>query len=164
MQQEKDKAVRDEDFDLAKNIKDTINRLQSIGHELTKLEQQKRQAINNEDFDTAKQLKMQIEQLKASAFNPDGPKHSQQPTMYSQMGSQLPPMHSTAQSLNSGPFGLAPQLPIAQQMGNMNITSQSDRPSLMQAPHPQNPSQRNSVFGQGPSAINHFDQENEEEQ
>jgi len=46
--------VRDEDFDLAKQIKDTINRLNSIGQQLTKLEQAKRLAISNEDFDVAK--------------------------------------------------------------------------------------------------------------
>jgi len=31
LQQEKDMAVRDENFDLAKQIKDTIDRLSSIG-------------------------------------------------------------------------------------------------------------------------------------
>mgnify|MGYP002631232398 CR=1 FL=1 len=54
LQNEKDRAVRDEDFDLAKQIKDTINRLNSIGQQLTKLEQAKRLAISNEDFDVAK--------------------------------------------------------------------------------------------------------------
>lgn len=58
LQQEKDVAVRDENFDLAKQIKDTIDRLNSIGQQLTKLEDQKRQAISNEDFDSAKQLKI----------------------------------------------------------------------------------------------------------
>lgn len=70
--------MREEDFDLAKSIKDTINRLQSIGHELTKLEHQKRLAIQNEDFDAAKQLKTQLEALKASAFDPEGARQAHQ--------------------------------------------------------------------------------------
>jgi len=78
LQQEKDNAVRNEDFDLAKEIKDTINRLMSIGTELTKLENEKQQAVANEDFDVAKQLKMQIDQLKASAFNPGVPQQPPQ--------------------------------------------------------------------------------------
>jgi|TARA_B110001450_G_C17552877_1_gene453404 hypothetical protein len=39
---------------LAKSIKDTIDRLNSIGKQLTTLEAHKRQAIENEDFDSAK--------------------------------------------------------------------------------------------------------------
>jgi len=50
-------AVRNEDFDLAKSLKDSIERLKSIGSEITSLEDQKRIAINNEDFDAAKILK-----------------------------------------------------------------------------------------------------------
>jgi hypothetical protein len=57
LQQEKDMAVRNEDFDLAKSLKDSIERLKSIGSEITSLEDQKRIAINNEDFDAAKILK-----------------------------------------------------------------------------------------------------------
>lgn len=56
--------MREENFDLAKQIKETINRLQGIGTQLTKLEEQKRLAVQNEDFDMAKQLKFQIDQLR----------------------------------------------------------------------------------------------------
>lgn len=42
LEAEKSKAIREEDFDLAKQIKDTINRLSSIGQELTKLDAMKR--------------------------------------------------------------------------------------------------------------------------
>ena len=70
LEAEKAKAIRDEDFDLAKNIKDTISRLSAIGQELTKLDAMKRQAIENEDFDSAKQIKQQIDSLKSSAFHP----------------------------------------------------------------------------------------------
>jgi centrosomal protein CEP104 len=63
-------AVRDENFDLAKQIKDTIDRLNSIGQQLTTLEEQKRLAISSEDFDAAKGLKIQIESLRQSAFHP----------------------------------------------------------------------------------------------
>jgi centrosomal protein CEP104 len=51
LQQEKDKAVRDENFDLAKELKDTITRLVTIGNQLTSLERSKKMAIENEDFD-----------------------------------------------------------------------------------------------------------------
>ena len=54
LQQEKDLAVRDENFDLAKQLKDTIERLKAVGQELAKLEEQKRLAVHNEDFDVAK--------------------------------------------------------------------------------------------------------------
>jgi len=43
--------VRDENFDLAKELKDTITRLVTIGNQLTSLERSKKMAIENEDFD-----------------------------------------------------------------------------------------------------------------
>ena len=56
--QEKDKAVRDENFDLAQYIKGTITRLQSYDQQLKQLEHQKRFAVQN-----ANQLKLQIYSL-----------------------------------------------------------------------------------------------------
>ena len=79
LQQEKEAAVRDENFDLAKSIKDTVDRLKSIGIELTKLEDQKKRAVQNEDFDAAKKLKMQIELLRQSAFHPGASNGGQMP-------------------------------------------------------------------------------------
>jgi len=70
LQQQKDMAVRDEDFDAAKQLKETIDRLSSIGQQLTDLEEQKRLAIHNEDFDAAKHLKLQIDGLRQSAYHP----------------------------------------------------------------------------------------------
>ena len=69
--------MRNEDFDLAKSLKDSIERLKSIGSEITSLEDQKRIAIQNEDFDAAKTLKRQIEQLRGSAMsgNAQAPSH-----------------------------------------------------------------------------------------
>ena len=63
--------MRDENFDLAKNIKETITRLSAIGQQLTTLERNKRMAIENEDFDAAKNIKMQIEALRQSAYHPN---------------------------------------------------------------------------------------------
>ena len=65
---EKDAAIREENFDLAKQIKQTIERLQVLSGYLKTLEDQKRLAIISEDFDLAKNLKIQINNLKSTAF------------------------------------------------------------------------------------------------
>ena len=70
LQKQKDQAVREENFDMAKQFKETIDRLHSIGQELTHLETQKKQAIESEDFDQAKVLKMRIQELRQGAYAP----------------------------------------------------------------------------------------------
>jgi len=64
----KDKAVSEENFDEAKRIKDIIDKLKSIGKQLSALEQKKRLAIENEDYESAKILKAEIERMRSSAF------------------------------------------------------------------------------------------------
>ena len=50
-----------EDFDEAKRLKETIDRLKSISTHISQLEQRKNNAIKNEDYDAAKIIKAEIE-------------------------------------------------------------------------------------------------------
>jgi centrosomal protein CEP104 len=50
----KDKAIKMEDYDEAKRLKEAIERLRSMGTHLAQLEERKKIAIENEDFDAAK--------------------------------------------------------------------------------------------------------------
>jgi protein-arginine kinase activator protein McsA len=72
-------AVDEEDFDKAKFLKDAIDKLKLAGSQLVQLELQKRLAIENEDFDSAKVLKVEIERLKNLAMNLDAQRVIQQP-------------------------------------------------------------------------------------
>lgn len=60
----KERAISMEDFDEAKRIKETIERLKSVSTHISQLEERKRLAISSEDFDTAKAIKLEIEKLK----------------------------------------------------------------------------------------------------
>ena len=60
----KEKMIELEDFDEAKKIKDSIDRLKSVSQQLIQLEERKTIAIKNDDFDAAKMLKYEIERLR----------------------------------------------------------------------------------------------------
>ena len=53
-----------EDFDEAKRLKETIERLKTVSGNISQLEERKRLAIQNEDYDSAKMIKIEIEKLK----------------------------------------------------------------------------------------------------
>lgn len=53
-----------EDFDEAKRLKETIERLKSISTHISQLEERKKRAIQNEDYDAAKIIKIEIEKMK----------------------------------------------------------------------------------------------------
>lgn len=55
----KERAVKAEDYDAAKRLKDAIDRLKQVGARMAKLELRKKAAVENEDYDTAKQIKVQ---------------------------------------------------------------------------------------------------------
>lgn len=55
--QQKDDAVANEDFDMAIELKDICDKLKMIGSDLSVLERRKVEAIANEDFESAKALK-----------------------------------------------------------------------------------------------------------
>lgn len=59
-----------DDFDEAKRIKDTIDRLKTVSSQISQLEERKILAIKSEDYDAAKIIKMEIEKLKAAAMQP----------------------------------------------------------------------------------------------
>lgn len=60
-----EEAIKTEDFDEAKKLKQNIERTLLIGKKLFTLEIDKKQAVENQDFDTAKLLKNEIENLRA---------------------------------------------------------------------------------------------------
>lgn len=73
LQNAKDKAVENEDFDEAKRLREAIERLKLMGQQLYYLEERKRAAIGNEDYDSAKVIKMEIDRLRNSIIPPDAP-------------------------------------------------------------------------------------------
>mmetsp|Transcript_12935 Transcript_12935/g.45468 ORF Transcript_12935/g.45468 Transcript_12935/m.45468 type:complete len:345 (+) Transcript_12935:48-1082(+) len=61
----KERAVKAEDYDAAKRLKDAIERLKQVGSRVAKLELRKKAAVDNEDYDTAKALKSEIDKLRS---------------------------------------------------------------------------------------------------
>jgi len=62
----KEEALKIEDYDEAKRLKISIDRIRSIGQKIFELETQKKLSVINEDFDNAKILKLEIERLKTN--------------------------------------------------------------------------------------------------
>ena len=60
----KDAAVHREDYDEAKRLRDSINRLKALGNKVASLEARKRSAVEAEDYDLAKIIKAEIEALR----------------------------------------------------------------------------------------------------
>eukprot|EP01060_Flectonema_neradi_P014389 TRINITY_DN2108_c0_g1_i2.p1 TRINITY_DN2108_c0_g1~~TRINITY_DN2108_c0_g1_i2.p1 ORF type:complete len:861 (+),score=179.37 TRINITY_DN2108_c0_g1_i2:250-2832(+) len=63
----KQNAVQEEDYDLAKKMKEQIDSLKLVGNNLLMLENQKSQAVAVEDYDLAKALKQEIDNLRSRA-------------------------------------------------------------------------------------------------
>lgn len=63
----KARAVSEEDYDLAKALKEQIDILKSVGVQIAELEKRKKDAVDAEDYDLAKALKKQIEDLRNTA-------------------------------------------------------------------------------------------------
>lgn len=82
----KERAVQMEEFDEAKRLKDTIDRLKMISGHMAQLEERKRMAIQNEDYEAAKVIKIEIEKLKQSVMYP-GFQSPQIPPQYYGQGS-----------------------------------------------------------------------------
>lgn len=70
LEEAKLRAVENEDFEEAQNIKKEISRLQQLGAHLQRLEERKTLAIRNEDYETAKFCKKEIEKLRRSLTQP----------------------------------------------------------------------------------------------
>ena len=64
LESQKEKAIRNEDYDEAKKLKECILRLKEVSRQLAKLEENKLIAISNEDYDTAKLLKAEADRLR----------------------------------------------------------------------------------------------------
>ncbi|GFR45564.1 hypothetical protein Agub_g6958 [Astrephomene gubernaculifera] len=63
---QKDEAVAREDYDTAKMLKASIERLKVVGQKIAQLEARKRAAVEKEDYDTAKAIKADIDKLRAA--------------------------------------------------------------------------------------------------
>ncbi|KXZ41368.1 hypothetical protein GPECTOR_518g498 [Gonium pectorale] len=63
---QKDEAVAREDYDTAKALKASIERLKVVGQKIAQLEARKRAAVEKEDYDTAKLIKADIDKLRAA--------------------------------------------------------------------------------------------------
>ena len=61
----KERAVRAEDYDAAKRLKEAMERLKQVGARMAKLELRKKAAVDNEDYDTAKLIKAEMDKLRA---------------------------------------------------------------------------------------------------
>ncbi|KAJ9516820.1 hypothetical protein QJQ45_027229 [Haematococcus lacustris] len=62
----KDLAVANEDYDEAKRLKASIDRLKVVGQKIAQLEARKRAAVEKEDYDTAKLIKADIDKLRVA--------------------------------------------------------------------------------------------------
>lgn len=65
----KQHAIAEEDYDAAKNIRATIDEMESPLARLEKLESRKHLAIQAEDFEAAKQIKTEIDRIRAASFS-----------------------------------------------------------------------------------------------
>jgi centrosomal protein CEP104 len=63
---QQEEAIKNEDYDEAKRLKISIDKLKHIGRKIFELESQKKVYVNNEDFDNAKIMKFEIDRLKSS--------------------------------------------------------------------------------------------------
>ncbi|GIL71611.1 hypothetical protein Vretimale_933 [Volvox reticuliferus] len=63
---QKDEAVAREDYDTAKALKNSIDRLKVVGQKIAQLEARKRAAVEKEDYDSAKAIKADIDKLRAA--------------------------------------------------------------------------------------------------
>jgi len=65
----KKQAVREENFEVAKRMKQAINDLQKVGEKLARYELEKRKAVENEDYDLAKVKKDQMEDYRMKIYH-----------------------------------------------------------------------------------------------
>jgi centrosomal protein CEP104 len=149
----KDKAIKMEDYDEAKRLKEAIERLRSMGTHLSQLEERKKIAIDNEDFDAAKIIKVEIDRLRKTALDPafnQGP-YSDQPEPTEQnrpfSGGPEAPYAERAQydkgdddhGFSKGPPGGGMGMGLADEMDEMDI-----KPKLPMA------NKKKDLFGPGP--------------
>ena len=65
----KERAIAEEDYDAAKNIRASIEQIEAPSARILKLEQRKQTAIQAEDYDSAKQIKIEIDRIRAASFS-----------------------------------------------------------------------------------------------
>lgn len=62
----KEKAIKSEDYEDAKRMKDAIEKLKQIGIQLQQLEERKTYAVTHDDYDSAKIIKAEIDRLRSA--------------------------------------------------------------------------------------------------
>ena len=95
LSQHKARAVEEEDYDLAKALKDQIELLKDYGSQIALLEARKDVAVDAEDYGTAKELKKQIDALRAKGSNR---------SYGTKVPVGAPPQPSNANATNNRPF------------------------------------------------------------
>ncbi|CAG9467389.1 unnamed protein product [Pedinophyceae sp. YPF-701] len=84
LNEEKARAVQDENYDRAKELKEAVDRLKEVGKKVAQLEARKRAAVEREDYDEAKVLKQDIDKLRAAgdvAAVPHALTHDERPAV-----------------------------------------------------------------------------------
>lgn len=66
LKNQQEDALKNEDYDEAKKLKKSIERIKILGKKIYELELQKKIFVNNEDFDNAKIIKLEIDRLKSN--------------------------------------------------------------------------------------------------
>ncbi|CDW88088.1 centrosomal protein of 104 kda [Stylonychia lemnae] len=110
----KERAVQMDDFDEAKRIRDTIERLKTVSTQISQLEERKLLAIKSEDYDAAKIIKVEIEKLKSAVMYP----HFQAPQFPPQYYGQGAPVTGNT---NFTSFGLGNMMGGTDTLQNMAL-------------------------------------------
>ena len=108
LEEAKERAVKNEDFEEAKRIKEAIERLRHIGAQLQQLEERKIAAIKNEDYDAAKVIKEEIERLRY-AVAPQSNKFMEKPSQENTRQSREPTREQTREQKRNALFDKEPQ-------------------------------------------------------
>jgi centrosomal protein CEP104 len=106
----KEKAIKSEDYENAKRLKDAIERLKQIGVQLQHMEERKLNAVSHDDYESAKIIKAEIDRLR-SAIMPEAlmGKYGYQST--NQPKGDLPPVQYNSHRPLSG--AIQQNLPIS---------------------------------------------------
>lgn len=95
LNQAKNRAVEEEDYEEAKRCKELLARLRQLGITLKELEEKKKQAVANEDYDAAKALKVEIDRLRSAIERPQSFNERPEPVQRAPSNDRFetPPQH-----------------------------------------------------------------------
>lgn len=129
----KNEAVKNEDFQSAKELKDKIIRLKNIGEQISLLESRKNKAIQKEDYDSAMVLKEEILRLRRQFDRPNEQKQNQVKPGFAELREDIPPSYNNRGQMgnhyndpNNGFGGNFNQKVMSGGMGNGNMGMSGD--------------------------------------